>query len=77
MMKKRMAVCIALAALMICLFLAPTFAEQTERNLMMGTNGLADYDSVFIGNHWEKNNEQDKRIDFRWNVIPYCGWWHR
>lgn len=48
-MKKRTAACIALAALTICLFLAPTFAEQTERKVMLGTSGLADYDSVYIG----------------------------
>jgi len=30
-------------ALTICLFLAPAFAEQTERKVMLGTGGLADY----------------------------------
>lgn len=61
-MKNRKAACIALAALMILLFLAPAFAEQTERNLMMGTGGLADYDYVYIGYYNE--------CHFKWNIIP-------
>jgi len=50
-MKKRTAACVALAALVLCLFVAPTFAEQTERKVMLGTSGLAHYDSVYLGSH--------------------------
>lgn len=76
MMKKRMAACIALAALMVCLFVAPAFAEQTERNLMLGTSGLDDYDSVYLGSHSGEgfgcmmNQPCNSGTAVKWHIFP-------
>jgi len=71
-MKNRTAVCIALAALTICLFLAPASAEQTERNLMLGSEGLEEYDAVYIGDHKVPgcHRSEPEGAAMKWHVVP-------